>query len=152
MADDVSLIVFRIGDRRFATPIGQIRKVKARSSITDVPNQRGALIGILMQRNQVVPIIDLARRFHFEVANVQAKIMILEIRGEMVGVSVQEVEGVRQIKPDAIEKIPSMIREISGKFIQGVMKIDDDTVIIIDFLKVFAPEEIKLMATENVKS
>jgi len=100
----------------------------------------------------VVPVIDLGARFgHGVSAQVRRScIVVMEVDGgedvQDVGVMVDAVNAVLEIDDDDVEPPPAFGASVRVEFIQGMGKINDQFVVILDAAAVLALDEIALLA------
>ena len=97
------LVVCSLGEEEYALPIDQVREIvraiEPRSVASDLPWMRG----VISLRGMLVPVYDLATRLGVTaVDNGRAKIVIVETRGEVAGVLVDDVVEVLTV---ALEQI-----------------------------------------------
>ena len=56
-------IVFKVLEQKFALSIHAISRIVPLSSITPVPDTADSIMGVMESEEQVIPVIDLAKRF-----------------------------------------------------------------------------------------
>lgn len=142
----VQVIVFTLNQLRFAVPIEQVWRVEplADQTLTRVPRAPTFLEGVVNVRGQVVPILELKRRFALDVGErpPKARLLIVEMEGQRVGLIVDTVSDILWLPTDKIVSPPAMVAQISGVFIQGVAKLtEEDLLIILDLREVLSPAE-----------
>ena len=134
--DDVVLQwgTFRLGDEIYGINVMQIREVLRHSEITPVPGAPGYVLGIINLRGNVVTVIDTRKRFGLAPGNIdeQARIVIVEVDTQVVGMLVDSVADVTYLKQSEIETTPNIGNEETSKFIQGVCNKDDELLILIE--------------------
>jgi purine-binding chemotaxis protein CheW len=112
--------------------------------IRKIPKSPPFVEGVINLRGGIVPVIDLRKRFDLEVnANRQsAKILIVELGINQVGMIVDNVSEVMRFYQDEIEKTPPMFSaSIDSQYIQGVAKMNEKLIILLDVEKLFSFEE-----------
>ncbi len=134
--DDVVLQwgTFRLGDEIYGINVMQIREVLRHSEITPVPGAPSYVLGIINLRGNVVTVIDTRKRFGLAPGNIdeQARIVIVEVDTQVVGMLVDSVADVTYLKQSEIETTPNIGNEETSKFIQGVCNKDDELLILIE--------------------
>lgn len=134
--DDVVLQwgTFRLGDEIYGINVMQIREVLRHSEITPVPGAPGYVLGIINLRGNVVTVIDTRKRFGLAPGNIdeQARIVIVEVDTQVVGMLVDSVADVTYLKQSEIETTPNIGNEETSKFIQGVCNKDEELLILIE--------------------
>lgn len=136
--DQNQFLMFMLGRETFAIPILCIKEILEYEAPTDVPMMPEFVRGIVNLRGAVVPVIDLARRFG-RVANDTTKrtcIVIVETRvgdeSHVFGVVVDAVNEVLEIPDTEIEAPPAFGTAVRTDFIQGMGKVRDRFVIILN--------------------
>lgn len=141
----IQLIVFRLGTTEFAVPIDQVWRVEplADHAITWVPRAPSFLEGVFNVRGQVIPVLDLKKRLGMpaEERTARARVLIVEMEEQRVGLIVDAVSDILWFFTDQIEPPPPMVAQISGVFVQGVCKEEGRLLIILDLREVLSPGE-----------
>lgn len=125
---------FRLGDEIYGVNVMQIREVLRHSEITPVPGAPGYVLGIINLRGNVVTVIDTRKRFGLAPGEIddQARIVIVEVDTQVVGMLVDSVADVTYLKQSEIETTPNIGNEETSKFIQGVCNKDEELLILIE--------------------
>jgi len=152
-------LTFQLAGEVFAIGILAIREILEYTSLTAVPMMPTYVRGVINLRGAVVPVLDLLVRFGKTPAEVTKRtcIVIVEVttHGErqVFGVVVDSVNAVLDIPASEIEPPPSFGARIRTDFIQGMGKVNDRFVVLLDVDHVLAAEEIALlgeaMATDH---
>jgi purine-binding chemotaxis protein CheW len=154
----IQLIVFNLDQHEFAVPIEQVWRVEslADQAPTRVPRAPAFLEGVVNVRGQVVPLVDLKKRLGFPVAGrpPKSRLLVVEMEGQRVGLIVDGVSDIMWVATARIEPPPSMVAQISGVFVQGVAKEENDRLLIIlDLREALTPgERQELKAVEMEKA
>ena len=84
------LVTFRIGERDYATRLGDVREVVRLQGLADLPGMAAPLAGVLDLRGAALPVLDLRLT-----AGGRGDVLVLEGEGESaVGVAVDAVSAV----------------------------------------------------------
>ncbi|MEJ2663990.1 MAG: chemotaxis protein CheW [Spirochaetia bacterium] len=144
-------LTFRIGSEDFAVDVLKVREILELVRITQVPKTPEFMKGVINLRGSVVPVVDMHIKFGLpaEERTVNTCIIVMEvnIREEVVvlGAIADMVKEVTYIDAENIEPPPRIGTTVDVEFIQGIGKISEDFVIILDINKVFSEEDIKLV-------
>ncbi len=144
-------LTFLLGGEMFAIEILNIREIIEYGALTTVPMMPPFIRGVINLRGAVVPVIDLSVRFARAPVEVTRRtcIIIIEINnaGEKqdIGVVVDSVSEVLDIPANMIEPPPSFGARIRTDFIQGMGKVNDCFVIILNVHNVLSVEEMAQM-------
>ena len=123
------------------------------TEIRKVPKAPQFVEGVINLRGTIVPIIDLRKRFDLDANESKhtAKILIVELGKNQVGMIVDNVSEVMRFYTDEIEKAPPMFSSnISSQYVQGVAKLNDKLIILLDIEKLLSFEEQSVL--KNFKS
>jgi len=130
-----------------------VREIYAMTEIRKVPKAPQFVEGVINLRGTIVPIIDLRKRFDLDANESKhtAKILIVELGKNQVGMIVDNVSEVMRFYTDEIEKAPPMFSSnISSQYVQGVAKLNDKLIILLDIEKLLSFEEQSVL--KNFKS
>ena len=140
-------LTFLLGGEMFAIEILNIREIIEYGALTTVPMMPPFIRGVINLRGAVVPVIDLSVRFGRTPVEVTRRtcIVIIEIEnaGERqdIGIVVDSVSEVLEIPAGMVEPPPSFGARIRTDFIQGMGKVNDRFVIILNVHNVLSVEE-----------
>lgn len=147
MAEEIQLVVFTLNSGgticEYGVPIVNVQEIIPMSVPTKVPGTPCFVEGIINLRGQIIPIIDLKRKFNMEAADsdADARSVVVEVEGQTVGIIVDEVSEVLRLPVEGIEPPPGLIGNISEEFITGVGKHDGRLLILLDMNKILNEEE-----------
>ncbi|MPN42542.1 Chemotaxis protein CheW [bioreactor metagenome] len=102
--------------------------------------------GIINLRGRIIPVVDLRKRFQLDVTSYDedTRIIIVEVNGQTVGIIVDAVNEVVRLGADCIEPPPPAFM-LDARYIDGVGKLEDRLLILLDINKILtAQEEIAL--------
>lgn len=145
--DDKQYLTFMLGAEVFAINILRIKEIIEYGSLTLVPQMPSFIRGVINLRGAAVPVIDLAARFDRAEASISRKscIVILEVdragTQQVIGVLVDAVNEVLEIASDQIEPVPSIGTHVRTDFIDGMGKVNDKFVIILNVNQVLSADE-----------
>jgi len=131
--DILQLVSFKIGNEEFGLDILKVQEIIRLRDLTRVPNMPDFVDGVINLRGQVIPVIGLRRRFGIETseADKRTRIVVAEVNGNVLGFVVDEVSEVLRISSDTVEPPPRM-GNVDRKYVQGIGKIQDRLLIVID--------------------
>jgi purine-binding chemotaxis protein CheW len=126
VGEDQLFVGFHIGDEEFGVPIQYVQEIIWLPEITRVPRTPPFIEGIINLRGNVLPVIDLRKRFGMPArhATESTSIVVVDIDGHRSGVIVDEVSEVRRLAADAIEPPPAVAGSIDTSFVKGIGKLD----------------------------
>lgn len=145
MANDpvMQLVTFRLQDERYGINVMQVQEVLRVSEIAPVPGAPPYVLGIINLRGNVVTVIDTRSRFGLPPTEVDdaSRIVIIESDQQVVGILVDRVAEVVELRASEIDTAPNVGNEESSRYIQGVVTRDDDLLIVVDLNKLLTDEE-----------
>ena len=143
MAEIIQVVSFRIGTEEYGVDIAQVQEIIRLVEITHVPRAPHFMEGVINLRGQLIPIIDLRTRFGMERidATKSTRIIVTEIGSKRVGIVVDSVSEVLNIPLENIEEAPEMIAGVGTEYIQGVGKMNDRLIIMLDLTMVITTDE-----------
>jgi len=145
------LVVFALGKEEFGIDISRVREIVRMQNITTIPQSMDFVEGIVNLRGQIVPIVDLCKRFLVvdrEGRNdIDRRIIVVHMAGQNIGILVDGVSEILRIPDEAIEPTPPMVASgASVDFIRGVAKVKDRLIMALDLDRIFSTEERELLA------
>jgi purine-binding chemotaxis protein CheW len=149
MADTIQVASFHIGTEEYGVDISQIQEIIRMMEITKLPRTPDFVEGVINLRGQLIPIIDLRTRFGMERAEVtkNSRIIVTDIGTKRVGIIVDSASEVLTIPMESIEQAPEMIAGAGTDYIQGVGKIGDRLVVLLDLTMVVSAFKAEVPAT-----
>jgi len=144
-------LTFSLGQELFAVGILVIKEIIQYGQITAVPLMPSYVRGVINLRGAVVPVIDLHARFGRGAAEIGKRtcIVILEVthEGEShdIGIMVDAVSAVIDIPANQIEPAPTFGSSVRTDFIEGIGKVNDQFVIILDVARTFSMDELAML-------
>ncbi len=149
-------LTFALGDEVFAMDIRTVREIIQHRPMTTVPLMPEFMRGVINLRGAVVPVIDLRARFGRGPATVCKKtcIVILDAvrNGERVelGLMVDAVSEVIEIAAEQIEPPPDFGASVRREFINGMGKVGDRFVILLEPDRAIDVDEMAELCSANV--
>ncbi len=139
----IQVVSFRLGNEEYGVDIAQVQEIIRMVEITHVPRAPKFMEGVINLRGQLIPIIDLRTRFGMPRidATKNTRIVVTEIGNKRVGIVVDSVSEVLNIPIENVEDAPEMIAGVGTEYIQGVGKINERLIIMLDLTMVISTEE-----------
>lgn len=146
MSENIRQFVeFRLGDEKYGVDILQVKTIERMIPITRVPKAPPFVEGVINLRGEIVPVIDLKKRFDLPESEIteNTRIIIVTVDDLTVGMIVDSATEVIQLPQDAIEAPPAITTGIDSDYLEGVGKMDDKLLILLNLSKVLKPQEIE---------
>ncbi|MBV9494845.1 MAG: purine-binding chemotaxis protein CheW, partial [Acidobacteria bacterium] len=115
-AKELRLITFRVGPETFLFDIMAVRQIIPYTATTSVPTAPSFVEGIIVLRNEVIPVIDLRDRLYPQLAEreEQPLVLIAHTQAGVIGLKVDEVRRIVTISTEALLPPPPLVRGIRG--------------------------------------
>ncbi len=150
MADTtLQMVTFQLGAENYGINIMDVKEIYSIQEVRDIPNAPPYVEGIFNLRGDIIPVINLHKRFHIKKAELTedesllSGFIIINLDGMQLGVIIDKVLRVVSIEQGQIQPPPQMITGIGTEYIQGVIHQDDGYLIILDIRRLFDPEELQ---------
>lgn len=136
-------VTFRLENEKYGINVMQVQEVLRVTEIAPVPGAPDYVLGIINLRGNVVTVIDTRRRFGLQSKDLDdaSRIVIIEADEQVVGILVDSVAEVVDLRLSEIESAPNVGTEESAKFIQGVASQEGELLIIIDLNRLLTDEQ-----------
>ncbi|MBW2147233.1 MAG: purine-binding chemotaxis protein CheW [Deltaproteobacteria bacterium] len=142
-------LTFNLGKEEYGLEILKVREIIGLMDITTVPQTPGYVKGVINLRGKVIPVIDLRLKFGIEEKDYDERtcIVVVEVSGKsnslQMGIVVDSVSEVLNIKSDDIEDTPSFGAKLNTDYILGMAKTEGGVKILLDIDRVLSEEEIE---------
>ncbi len=153
--DHDKYLTFALGREHFALNILCVREILEYEAPTDVPMMPDFVRGIVNLRGAVIPVIDLAVRFGRAASAPTKKtcIVIIETQAhgepQVFGTVVDSVSEVLEIPAAEIEAVPDFGMSLRTDFVQGVGKVNNKFVVILNVDAALSMDEMTSLVTRT---
>ncbi len=142
--DDLcQFVICRIGQEEFAVDVLSVQEINRLVEVTRVPKTPPFVEGVINLRGRIIPVLDLRRRFGLATSNqtMQTRIVVVSVQAKLVGFIVDSVVEVLRVPKTAIEPPPNVGSSAGAEFTQGVGRIDDRLLIVLDLNRLLMKSE-----------
>ena len=145
------LVTFQLGDEIYGVDIMDVKEIVKIQDVRPIPNAPHYVEGIINLRGEIIPIIDLHKRFRLKSlrdedidTDIEGGFIILSIENNKIGIIIDRVARVVSVTADDIKDPPQMFSGIGSEYIQGVIRTDNGAyLIMLDIHKLFNPKELQ---------
>ncbi len=132
------LVVVRLDRERYGIPIEHVHEIIRMQEVTRIPRAPSFIEGVINLRGQVIPVLDLRRRFGLGAAerNGNLRVVVVEMNGNRVGVVVDAVLEVMRLPEAAVVPPEEILAASQVAFLRGVAKQGDDLILLLDLQRV----------------
>lgn len=137
-------VTFRLANETYGVSVTQVKEVLRISEIAPVPGAPDYVLGIINLRGNVVTVIDTRKRFGLESIEPEdaSRVVIIEVDRQVVGILVDSVAEVVDLRASAIEQAPNVGSDETSKYIQGVTSLNSELLILVDLNKFLTEGEL----------
>ena len=138
-------IVFMLNEQKFGFDVLNSREIITADDLTSIPESADFIQGVINLRDKIIPIIDLHKRFKLqdEIKTEDDKVIIISVNNTLIGLGVKQVEEIQRIESKKISQAPEITQGINQDYIQGIARLNDKLIILIDIDSIFSTKEIR---------
>jgi len=126
----MQVVVFKVNEEQFAVEASIVQSINDMMEITKVPKSAAYIKGLINLRGNIISLLDINLLLGIEKGAVeQENIIILNLKEESVGVTVDQVDEVLEIEENIIERLET---DKNKNYIKGVINFKDRIVTLID--------------------
>jgi purine-binding chemotaxis protein CheW len=140
-------LTFRLGGEEYGIDILKVQEIRSYEPPTRIANAPAFVKGVVNLRGVIVPIVDLRLRLGCASAEYSALtvVIVLNVKGRVVGAVVDSVSDVLELAKDAIKPAPEMASAVDASFITGIGSVGERMLILMDIEGLMASEEMGLV-------
>jgi purine-binding chemotaxis protein CheW len=140
---ELRLITFKVGIETFVLDIMAVRQIIPYTGSAPVPTAPNFIEGIIVLRNEVIPIIDLRERLHPELRGKAENplVLITHSSAGVIGLKVDEVRRIVTVTPDRLLPPPAIVRGIRGELLIAVIQFGEEVYLLMDVENVLTGDE-----------
>jgi purine-binding chemotaxis protein CheW len=115
-------LTFRLGAEEYGIDILRVQEIRSYEAPTRIANAPAFIKGVVNLRGVIVPIVDLRLKLGCESAeyNTVTVVVVLNVRGRVVGAVVDSVSDVLELGREQIKPAPALNSSIDASFITGI--------------------------------
>lgn len=139
------LVSFRLEHEEYGIEITRVQEIILLGEITRVPQTPPHIKGLINLRSTVIPIVDLRTRFGMPPGENtdETRIMVVNVRGRVVGIIVDAVNEVLRITRETIAPTPPTVAGLGRDYLTGLVKLENRLLILLDLDKILGDEDTK---------
>ncbi|NLJ79165.1 MAG: chemotaxis protein CheW [Tissierellia bacterium] len=131
-------VIFKLKEEYYGIPIANVLSIERIEEITRVPNAPKYVMGVINLRGEVIPLVDLGMRLDIDAGdyNRDSRIIVTSVDDIIAGLVVDSSSEVLEIDKDSIDPPPDTNNGRCIEFLNGVGKIDNRLIILLNLPKV----------------
>ncbi|MFT7620316.1 MAG: purine-binding chemotaxis protein CheW [Planctomycetota bacterium] len=137
-------LTFQLGNEQYGLQILKVREIIGLMHITAVPRTPADIRGVINLRGRIIPVIDLRTKFGMDqIEDTNESCIIVVDSGvsddsNMMGILVDRVREVMDIKPEEIEPAPTFGDGVDCSFVHAMAKEKDKVTILLSTERIVA--------------
>ena len=137
-------LTFHLANEEYGLEILRVIEIIGSIEVTAIPLTPDYVKGVINLRGKVIPVVDLRKKFGLEEVEKTKEtcIVVVDIGGSHMGVVVDAVSEVLDIKVSEIEPAPALGAELDTSFILGMAKTNDQVTILLEIEKILNSQEL----------
>jgi len=142
--DEEQMVVFKLADEQYGVRVTQVQEINRLSKITKVPRAPHFVEGVINLRGDVIPVIDLRKRFELEYKdyNQFTRVIVSDINNKKIGIIVDEVLEVLRISRHLLEYAPDILRnQQMQNFMDGIANLEKRMIIMLNLENILLEKE-----------
>lgn len=145
-------LTFKLGREEYGLEILKVQEIIKMMEITTVPRTPAFVKGVINLRGKVIPVVDLRLKFDMDEIDATDKscVIVVQVARDSstvtMGIVVDEVSEVLDIKGEEIEPSPSMGVTVDTQFILGMAKSKGAVKILLDVDKVLSTGDLEAIS------
>jgi len=141
--------IFKIGDEVFGIGIERVVEILKVQKIFTIPGLPEFLSGVMSVRGNIVPVIDLRRRFGIKPSGNKERIIIVRYGQEKISFLVDDIKEILSLAPEQIRTPPSIFKGFKTEYLTGLGKHGERIIILLNIDSLLTSEE-KIMLRESI--
>lgn len=149
VVERAQLVVFRVGDQRYAADVFSVERVLRYSAPRAIPNVPAWLEGVIEYAGCAVPVIDLRARFDLPAAvdRSAARILVFIVGGEessaraYIAAAVDGVDEVTTVEKTALEDPPAVFRGLARQYLNALVRLGGTVIVVLDVAQLLNSRE-----------
>lgn len=135
--NELEVILFEVGIGTFGINVMKVREIIQPLPLTTMPHSHAHIEGIIRLRDEVIPVIDLAKALGYakSAEGNQDKLVVAELNQVKVAFHVHSVSRIHRISWEQIEK-PNKLSQGLQDLTIGVIKMEEAMILLLDYEKI----------------
>ncbi len=142
-------LTLRLGKEEYAIDILRVQEIRSYEAPTRMVNAPAFIKGVVNLRGVIVPIVDLRMKLNLDKVeyNEFTVVIILNVRGTVIGAVVDSVSDVVTLAADAIKPAPQFETTLDTRFITGLANVGERMLIVMNMEALMSNAEMGMLAT-----
>jgi purine-binding chemotaxis protein CheW len=135
------LVVFIIGEQRYALPLTTVQRVVRMVEVTPLPKAPEVVLGVIDVQGNVMPVISMRKRFGFDEpeSSLSDQLIVADTGTRTVAIVVNSVIGVLERTTEEVTGAESIVS--GAQYVDGITRLDGGMVFIHDLHRFLSKQE-----------
>jgi len=145
--DGREFLAFKLGKEEYGIDILKVQEIRGYEAVTRIASAPEFIKGVINLRGIIIPVVDMRIKFRLSepVYDDFTVVIILNIKGRVVGMVVDSVSDVTTLMPEQIKPAPEMGTAFSTEYVLGLGTIDERMLILVDIDTLMSSPEMGLI-------
>ena len=151
VADGGQYLTLRLGGEEYAIDILRVQEIRSYEEPTRMVNAPAFIKGVINLRGVIVPIVDLRLKLNIDKVeyNEFTVVIILNVRGTVIGAVVDAVSDVVTLTAQAIKPAPQFETAIDSRFITGLANLGERMLIVMNMEALLSNAEMGMVSAAS---
>jgi len=133
MASYFKPVIFKLGSESYGIDINLVSSIEKQVNVVSVPNTLEYIKGIIKLRNEVIPVINLRKKFNMRDSDIPGEnVIIVKLPNITIAVEVDSVEEIHNIDESEIVDMPTIVKTANLKYFDKVVSVNGKLVVLIN--------------------
>lgn len=148
------VVSFRIGEEEYGVDIMAVQEIILVGCITQVPEVPEHVLGVINLRGNVIPIMNLRRRFGMpdQASDEATRIVVMNLGGRTVGAVVDGVNEVLRLSHEEISATPPSLGGAGKDYVLGLARRKERLLILLDMARLLSGGEAPVTTNQATKA
>ena len=141
-------LTFQVGNEMFGIQIRYVIEIVGLQPLTEMPEMREYIKGIINLRGKIIPVMDIRLRIGMPWRDYDDRtcIIVIDMNGISVGLVIDSVSDVLTINDDEVLKKPEMSTNDGCGYIDSLGRKNGQVILLVDCKKLLSTDEFKEVA------
>ena len=136
--DSDQYLTFKLAGEEYGVEILRVQGIQGLQKVTTIPNTPEYILGVINLRGEIVPVVDLRKRFSLESIEFNSTTVVIVVRmvnegkERTIGIVVDGVSEVYRFEHKNVQEPPEFGAKVSTEFLKGLASVDEKMVILLE--------------------
>lgn len=133
-------IIFSVGNEEYGLDVLRVQEIIRHVEPTKIPHAPDFVEGVINFRGEVIPTINLRRRFGLpdQSDHEFSVIIVIEMNGKIIGLTVDRVSDILNIPADQIQFTPELSARPETQYLKAMGKLGHRLIMVLDLDKIMS--------------